>query len=50
MQEAGYTVEDLPPDGDALMHRLIDRCTFDEEFLTDEQMREAVGHVTLADL
>ena len=31
---------DLPPDGDVLMHRLIDRCTNDEEFLTDDQLRE----------
>jgi cobaltochelatase CobN len=48
LKEAGYTVEDIPPDGDALMHRLIDRCTNDEEFLTDEQLRGAVGHVSLA--
>ncbi len=48
MKDAGYVVEDLPPDGDALMHRLIDGCTNDEEFLTDEQLRNAVGHVSLA--
>ncbi|HMB06262.1 MAG TPA: cobaltochelatase subunit CobN, partial [Isosphaeraceae bacterium] len=45
---AGYSVGDLPPDGDVLMHRLIDRCTNDEEVLTDEQLRGAVGHVSLA--
>src|SRR5215212_10235284 len=44
----GYHVNDLPEDGDALMHRLIDRCTNDEEFLTDDQLRNAVGHVHLA--
>ena len=48
LQEAGYAVDDIPPDGDALMHRLIDRCTNDEEFLTDDQLRNAVGHVSLA--
>lgn len=48
LQEAGYHVEDLPEDGDALMQRLIDRCTNDEEFLTDDQLRGAVGHVSLA--
>jgi cobaltochelatase CobN len=48
LKEAGYVVEDLPTDGDALMHRLIDRCTNDEEFLTDDQLRNAVGHVSLA--
>jgi cobaltochelatase CobN len=47
LREAGYTVGELPPDGDALMHALIDRCTNDEEFLTDDQLRNAVGHVDL---
>ncbi len=48
LSEAGYNVGEIPPDGDALMHRLIDRCTNDEEFLTDDQLRNAVGHVSLA--
>ncbi|MBV8075380.1 MAG: cobaltochelatase subunit CobN, partial [Planctomycetaceae bacterium] len=48
LRDAGYTVGDLPLDGDALMHRLIDRCTNDEEFLTDDQLRDAVGHVSPA--
>ncbi len=48
LKTAGYVVEDLPEDGDALMHRLIDRCTNDEEFLTDDQLRDAVGHVSLS--
>jgi cobaltochelatase CobN len=48
LREAGYCVEDIPADGDALMHQLIDRCTNDEEFLTDEQLRNALGHVSLA--
>jgi cobaltochelatase CobN len=48
LREAGYTVGEIPPDGDALMHQLIDRCTNDEEFLTDDQLRNAVGHVSLA--
>ncbi len=48
LRDAGYTVGDLPLDGDALMHQLIDRCTNDEEFLTDDQLRDAVGHVSLA--
>jgi cobaltochelatase CobN len=47
-QQAGYDVSDIPSDGDALMHRLIDTCTNDEEFLTDEQMRNAAGHVSTA--
>src|SRR3954454_24996018 len=48
LRSACYTVGDLPEDGDALMHRLIDGCTNDEEFLTDDQLRGAVGHVSLA--
>jgi len=48
LRDAGYHVEDLPANGDELMHRLIDRCTNDEEFLTDDQLRNAVGHVNLA--
>jgi cobaltochelatase CobN len=47
-RDAGYGVDDIPADGDALMHQLIDRCTNDEEFLTDDQLRNAVGHVSLA--
>jgi cobaltochelatase CobN len=48
LRDAGYTVDDIPADGDVLMHRLIDGCTNDEEFLTDAQLRGAVGHVSLA--
>lgn len=48
LKDAGYFVEDIPPDGDVLMQRLIDGCTNDEEFLTDDQLRNAVGHVSLA--
>jgi len=45
LHDAGYTVEDLPPDGDALMHALIDRCSYDRELLTEEQLRNASAHV-----
>ena len=45
LKDGGYIVEDIPPDGDVLMHALIDGCTNDEEFLTDDQLRDAVGHV-----
>ena len=46
MRDAGYTVEDIPEDGDELMRRLIDRCTYDADFLTSEQMRNAEGRVS----
>jgi cobaltochelatase CobN len=48
LKAAGYEVDDIPPDGDKLMHQLIDKCTNDEEFLTDEQLQCAVGHVDSA--
>jgi cobaltochelatase CobN len=48
LKDAGYDVGEIPPDGDALIHQLIDRCTNDEEFLTDDQLRQAVGHVSLS--
>jgi cobaltochelatase CobN len=41
----GYRVEDVPESGDALIHTLIDRCTYDREFLTAEQVAQAAGHV-----
>jgi len=49
MKEAGYTVEDIPEDGDELMRRLIERCTYDADFLTPEQMRNAEGRVSAAE-
>jgi cobaltochelatase CobN len=45
LRQAGYTVGDFPEDGDQLMHTLIDRCGQDAEFVTEEQMRQAVGHI-----
>jgi cobaltochelatase CobN len=47
LREAGYSVGDFPEDGDALIHTLIDRCGQDVEFLTEEQMRQAAGHVSV---
>jgi cobaltochelatase CobN len=45
MRNVGYYVEELPPDGDALIHALIDRCSYDETLLTAEQLANAVGRV-----
>jgi len=41
----GYRVENVPESGDALIHTLIDRCTYDREFLTAAQVAAAPGHV-----
>jgi len=46
MREIGYVVEDLPATGDELIFQLIDRCSNDREFLTQQQLRQAVGHVS----
>jgi len=45
MREAGYDVGPLPRDGDALIHTLIDRCSYDETFLTADQLAHAVVRV-----
>ena len=42
---AGYRVEDIPADGDELVHRIIERCSNDRDSLTEEQLRLAAGHV-----
>ena len=46
LQKAGYHVEDIPENGDELVHQIIERCSNDRESLTEEQMRLAVGHVS----
>ena len=44
-RDAGYKVEDIPADGDELVHRIIERCSNDRDSLTEEQLRLAAGHV-----
>ncbi len=44
-KEAGYNVQDIPADGDELVHRIIERCSNDRDSLTEEQLRLAAGHV-----
>ncbi|RBB94463.1 cobaltochelatase subunit CobN, partial [Pseudomonas sp. MWU12-2115] len=36
---------ELPPDSDALMHELIDRGAYDQDYLSAEQMRNAAARV-----
>ncbi|MGE3912228.1 MAG: cobaltochelatase subunit CobN [Chloroflexota bacterium] len=45
LQDAGYLVQDIPESGDALIHQLIDHCSYDQEFLTESQMAGA-GRLT----
>jgi cobaltochelatase CobN len=46
MREAGYDTGDLPASGDELIFQLIDRCSNDRDFLTEDQLRHAAGHAS----
>jgi cobaltochelatase CobN len=46
MQREGYCVSDLPENGDALIHALIDRGCYDLDHLTAAQCASAVGKVS----
>lgn len=46
MQERGYTVSQLPDSGDSLIHELIDRCSYDQTYLTGAQCAKAIGRVS----
>ncbi|MDP3844342.1 MAG: cobaltochelatase subunit CobN [Oxalobacteraceae bacterium] len=48
MQDAGYRIDRLPESGTALIHALIDRCAYDNTYLTSEQLTHAVGRVSSA--
>ena len=48
MQAAGYNIGKLPKNGTALIHELIDRCAYDNTYLTTEQLAHAVGRVSAA--
>src|SRR5581483_3514401 len=45
MRDAGYDVGALPPTGDALIHDLLARCSYDVAYLTDEQLAHAAARV-----
>ena len=46
MQAEGYHVGDLPVSGTELIHELINRCSYDETYLTPEQLENAIGRVS----
>lgn len=46
--EAGYFVENVPTDGDTLIHNLIDRCSYDRDYLMDFQLTQAIGSVPVS--
>ncbi len=45
MSDAGYQISDIPADGDALVHSIIERCSNDQDYLTEQQLQLAAGHV-----
>ncbi len=47
MQAAGYVIKNIPESGDALLHEVIDRCSYDVERLTESQLARAAGRVPL---
>ncbi|HNG77665.1 MAG TPA: cobaltochelatase subunit CobN, partial [Candidatus Obscuribacter sp.] len=49
MQAQGYAFKKVPDDGDKLIHDLIALCSYDEQFLTEEQTRQCLGKVTRHD-
>lgn len=48
MQDEGYRIPELPDTGTALIHALIDRCAYDENFLTPGQLEQAAARVPAA--
>jgi cobaltochelatase CobN len=46
MQDAGYDISGVPETGDALIHALIDRGSYDADHLTAAQCATAVGRVS----
>ena len=48
MQVAGYRIDQLPTSGTALIHALIDRCAYDETFMSSAQLQSAAGRVPAA--
>ena len=49
MREAGYRVDRIPDDGDALMAELADRFTYESPALTPTQAAKAAGRLPTAD-
>jgi cobaltochelatase CobN len=46
MQAEGYAIDGLPATGTELIHELLNRCSYDETYLTTQQLANAVGQVS----
>nr|WP_198980788.1 cobaltochelatase subunit CobN [Herbaspirillum sp. ASV7] len=44
----GYAIGDLPDSGTALIHELVDRCSYDDILLTEDQLRRAAARIPAA--
>lgn len=49
MQAEGYGISAIPSTGTELIQALIDRCSYDETYLTDEQLRQALARISVSD-
>ncbi|QNB07790.1 cobaltochelatase subunit CobN [Herbaspirillum frisingense] len=48
LQADGYAIADLPASGTALIHELVDRCSYDDILLTEDQLRRAAARIPAA--
>jgi cobaltochelatase CobN len=48
LQRAGYVIGETPDSGSALIHELIDRCSYDDIYLSSEQLNNAAARVPAA--
>ncbi|WP_174238674.1 cobaltochelatase subunit CobN [Pedobacter sp. L105] len=46
MQAEGYQLNELPASGTQLIHELINRCSYDETYLSSQQLANAAGRVS----
>ncbi|NUT61829.1 cobaltochelatase subunit CobN [Herbaspirillum sp. C9C3] len=44
----GYAIGELPATGTALIHELVDRCSYDDILLTEDQLRRAAARIPAA--
>ncbi|WP_016834945.1 cobaltochelatase subunit CobN [Herbaspirillum lusitanum] len=44
----GYAIDALPQTGTALIHELVDRCSYDDILLTEDQLRRAAARIPAA--
>jgi len=45
MRDDGYAIGELPPDGTTLIHDLVARCSYDNLYVTAQQLAGAAGRV-----